>query len=172
MMRKLFARCRLILPVMLCLSVLGCRHKPNPVQCPIFVEPDSLVLRSVRSVENPTYLRGKPTALVATIQYTLVSRDNALLETNLNQFRSASTCSRDLRGMIRLMPGSQIPITRGTHVVEIPLVWPGDTGEETDGQVFGSGSLSIESSIVLDQLNYNLLTTRFGLAYCMQFGNS
>jgi hypothetical protein len=169
-MRKRSMIHRSTLLMMLSVLTLGCRHKTNTVQCPVFVAPDSLVLRSVRAVNNPTLLRGKPATLVATIQYTLVSQDNAVLETNLNQFRSANTCSRDIEGMVRLVPVSRIPISRGTHVAEVPLIWPGDTGEGTKGQVFGIGSLSIESSVVLDQLNYNLLTTRFGLAYCMQFG--
>ena len=160
--------CTIVLPVVF-LALSGCRHKPVSVQCPALVAPDSLVLRSVKANSNPTFLRGQPAALLASIQYTLVSQDKAILEINLDQFPSTLTCSRDLQGMIRLLPMSRIPITRGTHVIEVPLTWPGDTGEGAAGQVFGKGTFSIEGSIIAEQLNYSLLTSRFGLIYCTQF---
>jgi hypothetical protein len=103
------------------------------------------------------------------MQYTLAFQDNAVLEVNLDQFPSAATCSRDTEGMVRLLPAVHIPITRGTHVIDVPLTWPGDTGEGAGGKVFGKGAVSIEASVLAEQVNYNLLTTRFGLAYCMQF---
>ena len=158
-----------VILIVLFLPMLGCRHKQMVAKCPTIMEPDSVSFRSAHAVSNPSFQRGQQTKIMVTLQYTLTSQDSALLEINLDQFPSVSTCSKDVVGMIRLLPTSRVRIERGSHVIQVPLNWPGDTGEGAGGTISGKGTLSIEGSLIAEQLNYNLLTTRFGLQYCQQF---
>lgn len=102
----------LVIVSVLLLPMIGCRHKQIAPTCPTITESDSISFRSAQAVSNPSFQRVQQSKIVVTLQYTLTSQDTALLVLTLDQFPSVSTCSKDIDGMIRLLPASQVPLQR------------------------------------------------------------
>ena len=158
--------------------LIGClrSHPPTPTPAPPPLG-DSIVFISVNQLDGATLEPGKPAHLLIRLEYTLASYDSASLSLNLDQFSDPESCiprTGEAFATINVSPGgaARIPISRGTHLVELPVTWPGDTGESLAGRVFGEGAVSFQSSMWVDGLNYRFLTQSFGNRYCVRFRKS
>ena len=63
----------------------------------------------------------------------------------------------------------RIPIQRGSHMDEVPIVWPGNTGVGAQGKIFSQGTVSLHASMWSDKPEYKFLTKWFGTEYCERF---
>jgi hypothetical protein len=168
--------------LILLLAIAGCHHarvmKPANSLAPAnsvipFQNTDSIALVRVKLAQADALKRGKPQEMTVIVQYTLVSRNDAFLRLSLDQFSNRESCvtPEASAGPFALVSLSarEIQMSRGTHTVEIQMTWPGDTGEGTDGHIFGSGAVSFQASMRTRRPNYEFLTRRFGTEYCMRF---
>lgn len=165
------------------LSILaGCRrHRiPGPVSSdsvPDLTIPlqnaDSIALLSVRLAHGNSLDRGQPVDMVVTIQYTLATRDSAFLKLDLDQFPNRESCVAQAENngtpAFATPVAKEVPISRGTHTLVIPVAWPGDTENGTTGPTLGAGAVSFRASLRTSHPDYEFLTRRFGTEYCMRF---
>jgi hypothetical protein len=132
---------------------------------------DSVALVSVVQNSGDRLERNIPTELLVTLQYTLSTRERALLRLDLDQFSTKDTCT-SLRhagirsGQRQTVATQTAPITFGTHTLQMRITWPGG---KTENGAPESGAVSLEVSMRSEQPAYNFLTYRFGTQYCMQF---
>jgi len=162
-------RACLLLPL---LGVFGCNlprlGRTTPPLAPDLdsaAPADSIKLISVH--QPPGSLRpGHPTDLIIRIQYTLSSVDRAELVVRLDQFPDRYSCTGS-DGVTLLE--KNMPMSLGSHVVELLVTWPGDTGAGSNGRAFGTGAISISASMGTEKPKYEFLTRKFGTQYCMQF---
>ncbi len=135
---------------------------------------DSIQLITVRQIDGQILRRGKPIRLIVRVAYGLTSRETAILALGVDQFPDKTSCvppkgDVDNCGTVATVAEVRIPIQRGSHVVEVPIVWPGDTGAGTQGRIFGQGTISLHASMWSDKPEYKFLTKWFGTAYCERF---
>jgi hypothetical protein len=135
---------------------------------------DSIQLITVRQEDGQTLQRGKPTRLIVRVAYGLASRDTAVLALGLDQFPDRTSCvpaksDADNVGTVASVAEVRIPIQRGSHVVEVPITWPGDTGVGTQERIFNQGTISLHASMWSDEPEYKFLMTWFGTEYCERF---
>jgi hypothetical protein len=135
---------------------------------------DSIQLITVQQVGGQTLLRGKPKRLIVRVAYSLTSRETAILALGLDQFPDSTSCvppKGDVNngGTVATVAEGHIPIQRGSHVVEVPIEWPGDTGVGTQGKIFSQGTVSLHASMWSDKPEYKFLTKWFGTEYCERF---
>jgi hypothetical protein len=173
--------CRNVSLASLQLFLAACHHTPvsapTPVGAPAnspapFQGADSIAFGGVTLAQRGALARGHANDLVVRVEYTLVSRDHALLRLTLEQFSNPESCvpPQDAGSSNFITPAQkEIPITRGTHELEIPITWPGDTGQGADGRVFGTGTLSFSAAMRTAQPDYEFLTRRFGTEFCQRF---
>jgi len=175
-------RCRDLLLYLALVVLPGCHHSrvassAPPVAPASATTPDlladSIALIQVKQVHGDALQRGSPVDMLVELRYTLAARDRAFLTLSLEQFPIRETCASSLEGgsvAVVLTPVmKEIPIVRGTHALEIPITWPGDTGEGTNGRVFGAGTISFRAAMRIDRPNYQFLTRNFGTEYCVRF---
>ena len=155
---------------------LGSGCKRGPVAHPVAPEltGDSIQLITVRQVDGKTLQRGKPIRLIVRVAYGLTSRETAILALGLDQFPDRTSCvspkgDLDNGGAVATVAETRIPIQRGSHVVEVPIAWPGDTGVETQGKIFSQGTISLHASMWSDRPEYKFLIRWFGTEYCERF---
>jgi hypothetical protein len=135
---------------------------------------DSIQLIAVQQVDGQTLQGGKPIRLIVRVAYGLTSRETAILALGLDQFPDRTTCVPPKRDVdsgsaVATVTEVRIPIQRGSHVAEVPIVWPGDTGVGTQGKIFSQGTISLHASMWSDKPEYKFLTTWFGTEYCERF---
>jgi hypothetical protein len=135
---------------------------------------DSIQIVTMRPVDAETLQRGKPIRLIVRVAYSLTSRETATLAIGLDQFSDKTTCvppkgDADNGAIVVTVAEARVPIQRGSHVVEVPIVWPGDTGAGTQGKIFNQGTISLHASMWSDQPEYKFLTKWFGTDYCERF---
>jgi hypothetical protein len=123
------------------------KAQSNPANPPA-LRGDTIQLVSVETVNGGPVRRGQPVPMVVSIRYTLASHDDAVLSISTAQFRDPKHCA----GREELVTASEMVVNRGSGVVSIPITWPGDTGEQSKGHVYGSGSLSFMGMF---WVNYN-----------------
>jgi len=162
--------------VMLTAVGLGSGCKRASVARPVAPEltGETIQLIAVRQVEGQTLQRGKPVPLIVRVAYSFSSHETAILALNLDQFPDRTSCVPPIGGAnngttVATVAESRIPIQRGSHMVEVPIVWPGDTGVETQGKIFNGGTISLHASIWSDNPEYRFLTKWFGTEYCERF---
>ncbi len=167
-----FKRGSVCFPVLL---ALGCHHgRPTrftpPVPPDSFPVPtDSIAVVSVNQPGEPggiSLKSGNPAVWNVKVQYTLTTVERARLSLSLDQFADRTGCTGS---DVQTPAVKTVPITRGTHELEIPITWPGDTGAGTNGRVYGAGAVSIRISLSTERPDYQFLTRRFGTEICMQF---
>jgi hypothetical protein len=135
---------------------------------------DSIQLITVRQVDGQALQGGKPVRLILRVGYGLISRETAILALALDQFPDRTSCvppkgDVDNGGTVATVAEVRVPIQRGSHVVEVPIVWPGDTGVGTQGKIFSQGTVSLHASMWSDKPEYKFLTMWFGTEYCERF---
>lgn len=181
-MKALGAAIRVCVLILSPCLVAGCRHTrvansvpPGSLAGPAIQNQnaDSIALVFVPKSPGESLERGRPVEIIVSLQYTLATRDNAILRLSLDQFSNRESCvpSAESNGSPAFLNPAErvIPVTRGTHKLEIPITWPGDTGDGTNGRIFGSGTLSFHASLGIERPDYEFLTRRFGTEYCMRF---
>jgi len=164
------------------LALAGCRHTRIPSTVPASGLPestiplqnsDSIALLSVKQTHGHGLERGQPAEMTVTIQYTLATRDSAILKLSLDQFPNRESCISPSEGSGASAPLTlavrEVAVSRGTHELMVPVTWPGDTGDGTDGRIFGAGAVSFHASMRTDHPDYEFLIRRFGTEYCMRF---
>jgi hypothetical protein len=167
-------------PLLLCLA--ACHHAPVSAPAPAgapanrvppFQGADSIAFGGVTLAQGDALERGHANDLLVHIEYTLVTRDSASLVLALEQFRNPESCALAAKNSAQpalVVPSqAQIAIVRGTHELQVPITWPGDTGKATDGIVFGAGAISFQASMRSDQPDYEFLVRRFGTEFCERF---
>jgi hypothetical protein len=151
---------------------VGC-HSRRQLRPPMLspTSGDSVALVSVAQSKGERLEKDVPTELLVTLQYTLSSRDRALLVLDLDQFSNNETCtnSRDLGAQTNrreTVATQAIQIASGTHTVQVRVTWPGGKSESNSVR---SGAVSFQASMLSEDPGYSFLTYRFGTQYCMQF---
>ncbi len=160
--------------VMLTGLCLGSGCKRVSVAHPITPElaADSIQLITVRQVDGQTLQRGKPIRLTVHLAYSLASREVAILTLDLDQFSDRTSCvppKGDNVGKIVTVAQVRVPIQRGSRVIEVPIIWPGDTGSGTQGKIFEQGAISFHASMASDKPAYEFLVRSFGTEFCDRF---
>ena len=93
---------------------------------------------------------------------------------SLDEFSDPDSCIRQnaARRTIDIHPQgtARLPISRGTHVVEIPISWPNDIADGK-GESTKRGTISFQSSMWTDHPEYRFLTRSFGTQYCERFSS-
>lgn len=151
----------------------GCLCHRTLVNAPDPPQVDSIIRISVDQGKD-SLARGLPVHMLVRVQYTLATYDTGFLSLTLDQFPNTQSCIPQAGQEVSRIdvpgsPGNLAPIVRGTHTLEIPVTWPGDTGQGTDGHVMGSGAISFEGSLWSDHPRYRFLTRAFGTQYCVRF---
>lgn len=160
---------------LLVLVIVGCHHRSRMQTSIPPAVGDSISLISVVQSHGNKLERGTPVELFVTIQYTLSTREQAVFVLDLDQFSTRETCAIPEEASIgigqRLTVATQaIPITLGTHTLEVRITWPGGSGQgEKYDRASGAGALSLRASMRTEKPEYSFLTYRFGTQYCMQF---
>lgn len=135
---------------------------------------DSIQIVTMQPVDGETLQRGKPIRLIVRVAYSLTSRETAILSLGLDQFPDKTSCvpsegDLDHGGTVATVAEARVPIQRGSYVVEVPIVWPGDTGVGAQGKIFNQGTISLHASMWTDNPEYKFLTKWFGTEYCDRF---
>jgi hypothetical protein len=135
---------------------------------------DSIQLMAVRQVDGQTLQSGKPERLIVHVAYGLNSRETAILALGLDQFPDRTSCvppkgDVDKGSAASTVAEVRIPIQQGSHVVEVPIVWPGDAGVGTKGKIFSQGAISLHVSMWSEKPAYKFQTKWFGTEYCERF---
>jgi hypothetical protein len=158
--------------VMLTAIGLGSGCKRVSVAHPVAPElnGDSIELITVRQVDGETLERGKPIRLIVHVAYGLTSRETAIIAVGLDQFSDRTSCIPPNGGdTVATVAEVRIPIQRGSHMIEVPIVWPGDTGVGAQGKIFNQGTISLHVSMWSDKPEYKFLMKWFGTEYCERF---
>jgi hypothetical protein len=162
--------------VMLTAIGLGSGCKRVSVAHPVAPEltGDSIQLITVRQVDGQTLQRGKPMRLIVHVAYGLTSRETAILSLGVDQFSDVTSCippkgDVDNGDTVATVSEVRIPIHRGSHMDEVPIVWPGDTGVGAQGKIFNRGTISLHASMWSDKPEYKFLMKWFGTEYCERF---
>lgn len=135
---------------------------------------DSISLVYVRHLSGPTLRIGKPANLQVRLEYTLNRYKTARLSLSVEEVPNRDSCEPSARQSVKVIPvqtssGDSIPIFRGAHSVEIPVLWHGTPGIGSDGQPIKSGAITFQVSMMTDKGKYRFLTRSFGREYCMRF---
>jgi hypothetical protein len=162
--------------VMLTAIGLGSGCKRVSVAHPVAPEltGDSIELITMRQVDGQALERGKPIRLIVHVAYGLTSRETAILALGLDQFSDRTSCippkgDVDNSNTVATVAEVRIPIQRGTHMIDVPIVWPGDTGVGAQGKIFNQGTISLHASMWSDKPEYKFLMKWFGTEYCERF---
>ena len=150
-------------------AIQGCAHHRSAT-APIPPGPsgDSIALVSMRQVDATRLTAGEPARFEARLQYTLSTFDQATLSIDLVQFSNRDSCSSDM-GQIIQAAHVAMPITRGTHLIDVPLTWPGGALPAGQDNIPASGAVSVQSSMGLIQPPYQFLLRSFGTQFCLRF---
>ncbi len=157
-----------------CCVISACKRQVGRSPLAPSLAEDSIVLSSVQQTDGETLKRGTPAHFLVRLTYRLESRDSAVLYLNMDQFANPESCALDvsrfeMKDEVVTMPPARLKITRGTNTLEIPLVWPGDNGDETEGRIYKKGTISVEASMWSEQPRYRFLAAWFGTQFCRQF---
>jgi hypothetical protein len=166
--------------ISLCIMTLilgGCHYARIPTAASAPSPPlDSIALISVTQLNGSELERDKPAQLVVRLTYTLNSYDSASLSLSLDEFSNPTSCipktGEPFRTVdIRFGNTARTPISRGTHVLEVPVKWPDVSHDDISRNVPGPGTISFHSSMWLESLDYRFLSRSFGTEYCERFAS-
>jgi hypothetical protein len=152
----------------------GCRRASVARPAAPELTGDSIQLIAVRQEEGQSLQSGRPVHLIAHLAYGLSSRKTAILILGLDQFPDKTSCvpskgDVDIGSAISTVAEVRIPIQQGSHVVDVPIAWPGDNGVGTQGKIFSQGTISLHASMWSEKPEYKFLTKWFGTEYCERF---
>jgi hypothetical protein len=168
--RKAIKRLIFLLPILLC----GCFHGHASKHSVVFPQSGDSI--SLLVVEGPHTLEsGKPVRFVVRLVYTLNSYESAFLSLRLDEFSNPESCT----GRMNESSGpdtppdsaTKVPIVHGTHEIQIPITWSGGANEDSHNSAIGQGTISFQSSLWVDRLDYRFLTRSFGTQYCQRFNS-
>ena len=133
---------------------------------------DSVRLSPLSPPPNTPLTRGRPVEFRLDVEYTLESTNSAIMSISVAQIpSSAGGCGSNSAG--ELVTAVDIPISRGTHRQTAFIQWPGDTGVDTNGRVYGSGWVAF---VPMFWVNVNVNGHRgerfrmFPRVWCYSFG--
>lgn len=164
----------MIIAISFVAALCGCKCRRTVPPLTPKLEGDSIELVRVEQLDGHTLVSGKPSHFLVRLDYSLESRDTAILTLTMDQFPSPDSCvlsgDEEHAAMpVEIAVTGHLAISRGTHELEIPVVWPGDIGAQTTGKAFRKGAISFHASLSSDLPHYKFMTHWFGTQFCQRF---